>query len=450
MMNLSLPQAYIQFVSGPLAQQVFPLSDQEIWIGSHPRNHIVVPDQSIQPWHARLAWDRGRLHIQSYQDSSLSVNRKSVPGSIYILNGDEVSLGQAGIVFRLILDTTLQKNDTDPEHLQSDVYAATLQSGSHATPLPNGNDNKPPQDKAQVDFPKSGIAPASPRDESQVDFPQVSPAASAQDDKTLVPFRMSGAFPSLLSNRHKVPSAQKEAQTTISQSSASVPVPDEMTLVPFHRSGVMPRITAPQNSAIAPPAQDEMTFMASRQSAIDAPPQQNGAFGSFQPLPQQEVKTVRKSIFSAFGGARKGTTEISRGTQIIDVRSSQRGSSLLGGRIERPSGYNAIPGRKEVESGAPMHNAEQFEAYSSSANIETTRYLCAAAHTDEKFRRFVLKHIVREAHRDLGEAYGVDIVPVVKWCFAAQNSAARCRESSRNRRSRPAQREKRRRRSRRE
>ncbi|MBV9229688.1 MAG: FHA domain-containing protein, partial [Chloroflexi bacterium] len=129
MMNQSLPQAYIQFVNGPLAEQVFPLGDGEIWIGSHPRNHIVIPDQTIQPWHARLAWDKGRLIVQGYQESPIAVNLKSVSGLSYIMNGDEISLGQASIVFRVTLNTTARQNDLE---------AASHQSGAHATPGQSG------------------------------------------------------------------------------------------------------------------------------------------------------------------------------------------------------------------------------------------------------------------------------------------------------------------------
>src|SRR5262245_47338809 len=57
---------------------------------------------------------------------------------------------------------------------------------------------------------------------------------------------------------------------------------------------------------------------------------------------------------------------------------------------------------------------------SAMTHTETTRYLCAAAHVDEKFREYVMKHIVEEEHRAIGELYGVDIVPVVQWSFAAQ------------------------------
>jgi hypothetical protein len=53
-------------------------------------------------------------------------------------------------------------------------------------------------------------------------------------------------------------------------------------------------------------------------------------------------------------------------------------------------------------------------------HTETTRYLCAAAHFDEKFRNYVLSHIVEEKHKAVGELYGMDIVTIVNWCLTAR------------------------------
>lgn len=52
--------------------------------------------------------------------------------------------------------------------------------------------------------------------------------------------------------------------------------------------------------------------------------------------------------------------------------------------------------------------------------LETTRYLCAAAHLDEDFREYAIKNVFEEEHRAVGESYGVDIIPVAKWCYAAR------------------------------
>jgi hypothetical protein len=54
------------------------------------------------------------------------------------------------------------------------------------------------------------------------------------------------------------------------------------------------------------------------------------------------------------------------------------------------------------------------------AHMETTRQLCAAVHLDEHFQRFVVNTVVGEEHRALGEAYGVDIIPVLKVAYAAR------------------------------
>ncbi len=52
--------------------------------------------------------------------------------------------------------------------------------------------------------------------------------------------------------------------------------------------------------------------------------------------------------------------------------------------------------------------------------METTRYLCAAAHLDEDFREYAINNVFEEEHRAVGESYGVDIIPVAKWCYYAR------------------------------
>lgn len=67
-----------------------------------------------------------------------------------------------------------------------------------------------------------------------------------------------------------------------------------------------------------------------------------------------------------------------------------------------------------------MYETMNPQLHSNMAHTETTRYLCAAAHVDPKFRDYVMKHIVEEEHRAIGELYGVDIIPIVQWGFAAR------------------------------
>jgi hypothetical protein len=63
---------------------------------------------------------------------------------------------------------------------------------------------------------------------------------------------------------------------------------------------------------------------------------------------------------------------------------------------------------------------QQFDLSPALKHTETTRYLCAAAYLDEDVQDYVMKNIVEEEHRAIGQLYGVDVVPVVKWCFAAR------------------------------
>lgn len=54
------------------------------------------------------------------------------------------------------------------------------------------------------------------------------------------------------------------------------------------------------------------------------------------------------------------------------------------------------------------------------SHTETTRYLCAAAHLDTNFRNYVIKHVVEEEHKAIGESFGVDAVSVARHCLAAK------------------------------
>src|SRR5258708_7090464 len=53
-------------------------------------------------------------------------------------------------------------------------------------------------------------------------------------------------------------------------------------------------------------------------------------------------------------------------------------------------------------------------------HTETTRYLCAAAHLDTSFRNYVIKHVVEEEFKAIGESFNVDAVSVAKHCLAAR------------------------------
>lgn len=57
------------------------------------------------------------------------------------------------------------------------------------------------------------------------------------------------------------------------------------------------------------------------------------------------------------------------------------------------------------------------------SHTETTRYLCAAAHLDANFRNYVIKHVVNEEHKAIGESFGVDAVSVARHCLAARQRA---------------------------
>ncbi|MBW4632786.1 MAG: hypothetical protein KME30_13095 [Iphinoe sp. HA4291-MV1] len=53
------------------------------------------------------------------------------------------------------------------------------------------------------------------------------------------------------------------------------------------------------------------------------------------------------------------------------------------------------------------------------SKTDTTRYLCAAAYLDKKFRDKVIEQIVTEKYKAIAPSYGVDLLTVIQHCFVA-------------------------------
>lgn len=86
-----------------------------------------------------------------------------------------------------------------------------------------------------------------------------------------------------------------------------------------------------------------------------------------------------------------------------------------------PPLQNAFPPQTPLLSAQrPATPSPALPTDSINAPTETTRYLCAAAHLDEDFREYAIKNVFEEDHRAVGESYGVDIIPVAKWCYTAR------------------------------
>ncbi|MGN7470679.1 hypothetical protein [Brevibacillus sp. SAFN-007a] len=56
----------------------------------------------------------------------------------------------------------------------------------------------------------------------------------------------------------------------------------------------------------------------------------------------------------------------------------------------------------------------------SKPKYDVTRYLCAAAELDRKFRSTVFEHVVHNSYRFVAKSYGVDLPRVVRQCLRAQ------------------------------
>lgn len=75
----------------------------------------------------------------------------------------------------------------------------------------------------------------------------------------------------------------------------------------------------------------------------------------------------------------------------------------------------AQPGQQAAFAPQPV---PQSATPASNTATNTTRYLCAAGHLDEDFQDYVLRNVIHEERRALGESYGVDMLAVVSWCKA--------------------------------
>lgn len=72
----------------------------------------------------------------------------------------------------------------------------------------------------------------------------------------------------------------------------------------------------------------------------------------------------------------------------------------------------------QIGAFAPAYQQQAPMYAQNSIATNTTRYLCAAGHLDEDFQDYVLRHVIHEERRALGETYGVDMLAVISWCKA--------------------------------
>ena len=63
-----------------------------------------------------------------------------------------------------------------------------------------------------------------------------------------------------------------------------------------------------------------------------------------------------------------------------------------------------------------INGSAHEESAMNNATTDATRYLCAAGHLDEDFQDYMLRDVIHEEHRALGESYGVDMLAVASWC----------------------------------
>jgi len=403
MISQPFPQASLWFVSGPLAQQTIPITAQETWIGGNPGNHIRISDQSIQPWHARLSWDTNGLIIQNYENSPVTVNRQIIPGAAYLQHGDEVALGQAGIAFRVVNTALSPQSDSHATIQYSGSYAAASQSDSHTTVQPKNETSATPQPAKGLQQTGSHTTPQplgisttpQPSDAAQQDFE----TATLQGDILATVQQQFEA----LSREKALPQNDSSATPSkglkaVSSQSGAVATPSKGFRAVITQSGA---IVTPSKSLKTAPVQ---------QDPVSTPSQPFEAVSS----PNEAISTPQRG-FTVAASQQSGV----HSTSLRDFRTGAQQEDA--NTMPQPAVKVQRPPEAQQNSGSVI--SQIAEVFPASAQTEITRYLCAAAHLDETFRDYVLKRIVSEEHKSLGETYGVDLVPVVKWSLAAQKRA---------------------------
>ena len=96
----------------------------------------------------------------------------------------------------------------------------------------------------------------------------------------------------------------------------------------------------------------------------------------------------------------------------------------------RPGGYLgfaggaaiALAGAALIAVARPRAVAEETTPpIGAHAHATATRYLCAAAHLDERLARDAIRRVVDEEHRAVAPSYGVDVGTTLRHCFAARS-----------------------------
>jgi predicted component of type VI protein secretion system len=105
--NRSQGLGSVEFLSGSLTEQSFPLNKQVIAIGRAPTNDIVVPDQSVSGQHAQLFNNGGQWFIKKISPTNtvtINYRQRVESNPVAINNDDTIHLGGT-VYFRFHLTT---------------------------------------------------------------------------------------------------------------------------------------------------------------------------------------------------------------------------------------------------------------------------------------------------------------------------------------------------------
>lgn len=102
-MHATQPSSTIYFQTGPLAGNTFHLQIGINAIGSDPSNQIVIKDDNISSNHAQLMLQpNGCWMADLDSEGGTYVNGQKLTASVWLLNNDQIQLGNSTIVFQFV------------------------------------------------------------------------------------------------------------------------------------------------------------------------------------------------------------------------------------------------------------------------------------------------------------------------------------------------------------
>ncbi len=107
---------YLVCTSGSLEGQVFELSDTGLSLGRYPDNDVVIPDDGVSRYHARLLYDNGSLWLRDAGSrNGVFVNDVRLSDHRALKVGDVIRIAQTEFEVRWGIEEVEDSSQVQPE-----------------------------------------------------------------------------------------------------------------------------------------------------------------------------------------------------------------------------------------------------------------------------------------------------------------------------------------------